>query len=158
MNWGWSNINGVPPNESKVSVVHNKKLKRPMNSKLGRIQKNKCAMKVGNIIMGIIGVSGCLLVWVPNVRRWQKKKMVEEKLRLVSEALEVAEERVGRYQERHDRILSEISAFYFTNTELLVALEGARASMNQALDYAACLRRIQLNIIRSYPQALHLHP
>ncbi|KAK4282790.1 hypothetical protein QN277_014123 [Acacia crassicarpa] len=114
-------------------------------------------MKYGNMILAMIGFSSSLLVCVPIVRRWQKKKMVTEKLRIISEALEVAEERVARYQERHDRILSQISAYYLTNTELLEALQGARASMNQALEFAVCLRRFQLNIIRSFPDALDLH-
>lgn len=82
--------------------------------------------------------------------------MAAEKLRLVSEALEEAEERVSKYQERHDRILNMVSAHYLSNIELVEALEDARATMNQALDFAVQLRRIQLKIIYSFPEALDI--
>lgn len=81
--------------------------------------------------------------------------MTLEKLKIISEALEAAEERVGRYQERHDRILSQISASYLTNTEVVEALAGARAAMNQALDFAVDLRSIQFKIISSFPHEIN---
>lgn len=80
--------------------------------------------------------------------------MGEQKLKIISEALEVAEERVVRYQERHDRILNQICASYLTNTEVVEALAGARATMNQALEFAVDLRRIQFKIISSFPDAI----
>jgi len=73
---------------------------------------------------------------------------------MVSEALEAAEERAVRFQERHDRILSQICSTYLTNAELVEAMEGARATMNQALDFALQWRKIQFRIITSFPDAI----
>ncbi|KAJ1377635.1 hypothetical protein SESBI_48668 [Sesbania bispinosa] len=86
--------------------------------------------------------------------RWQRTQVAAQKLKIISEALEAAEERVERFQERHDRILSQIGASYLTNTELVEALAGARAAMNQALDFAVDLRTIQFKIITSFPDAI----
>lgn len=80
--------------------------------------------------------------------------MAAEKLKIVSEALEAAEERAVRFQQRHDRILSQICASYLTNTEVVEALAGARATMSQALDFAVELREIQFRIIASFPDAI----
>ncbi|RDX86127.1 ATP-dependent DNA helicase Q-like SIM, partial [Mucuna pruriens] len=102
------------------------------------------------------GFSTSLLFCVPNIKTWHRKQMAAEKLRMVSEALEAAEERVVRFEERHDRILSQICASYMTNTELIEAIAGARATMNQALDFAVDLRKIQFKIIASFPDAIDL--
>lgn len=80
--------------------------------------------------------------------------MTLEKLKIISEALVAAEERVVRYQERHDRILSQINASYLTNTEVVEALAGALAAMNQALEFAVDLRSMQLKIISSFPDGI----
>ena len=111
-------------------------------------------MDIGHIILAIIGFSTSFFLCVPNLRRWHKQQMASEKLKLISEALEVAEERAARYQERHDRILSQVCSTYLTNTELVEALQGARAAMNQALEFAVDLRKIQFRILTSFPDAV----
>lgn len=111
-------------------------------------------MNFGNIVFAIIGFSSSFIFCVPNIRRWQRKQEAAEKLKIVSEALEAAEERVVRYEERHDRILSQICASYLTNTELIEAIAGARATMMQALDFAVELRKIQFKIITYFPDAI----
>ena len=111
-------------------------------------------MDFGNIVLAIIGFSTSFLFCVPNIKKWQKKQVAGEKLKIVSEALEAAEERAVRFQQRHDRILSQICASYLTNTEVVEALAGARATMNQALDFAVELRKIQFRIIASFPDAI----
>ncbi|TKY52244.1 hypothetical protein E2542_SST23764 [Spatholobus suberectus] len=109
---------------------------------------------LGNIVFALIGFSTSFLFCVPNTKRWHRKQEAAEKLKIVSDALEAAEERVVRFQERHDRILSQICASYLTNAELVEAIAGARASMNQALDFAVDLRKIQFKIITSFPDAI----
>lgn len=111
-------------------------------------------MDLGKVVFALIGFSTSFLFCVPNIKRWHRKQVAEQKLRIISEALEVAEERVVRYQERHDRILSQICASYLTNTEVVEALAGARANMNQALQFAVDLRIIQFKIISSFPDAI----
>ncbi|MED6193481.1 hypothetical protein PIB30_019954 [Stylosanthes scabra] len=107
-----------------------------------------------NIVCAIIGFSASFLLCVPTIKRWQRKQEASEKLKLVTEALETAEERVMRYQERHDRILNQICQSYLTNTELVRALDGARVTMNEVLEFAIELRTIQLKIIGSFPDAI----
>lgn len=114
------------------------------------------SLNFGNIVFAIIGFSTSFLLCVPELKRWKKKQIAAEKLRIISEVLEAAEERVARYQERHDRILSQISGCYLINEEVVEALAGARATMNQALEMAFQLKRIQLKIICSFPEALDL--
>ncbi|CAJ1976121.1 unnamed protein product [Sphenostylis stenocarpa] len=111
-------------------------------------------MELGHIVFAVIGFSTSFLFCVPNIKRWQRKQLATEKLKIVSEALEAAEERAVRFQERHDRILSQICATYLTNAELLEAITGARATMNQALDFALELRKIQFRIITSFPDTI----
>ena len=111
-------------------------------------------MGYGKIVFAIIGFSTSFLFCVANIKRWQREQLAAEKLKLITEALEAAEERVIRFQERHDRILSQICGFYFTNIELVEALAGARAAMNEALEFAVALRRLQFKIINSFPDAI----
>ncbi|WVY96461.1 hypothetical protein V8G54_028612 [Vigna mungo] len=113
-------------------------------------------MDLGHIIFAVIGFSASFLFCVPNIKRWQRKHLAAEKLKMVSEALEAAEERAVRFQERHDRILSQICSTYLTNAELVEAIAAARATMNQALDFALQLRKIQFRIITSFPDAIDL--
>ncbi|KAL1294128.1 hypothetical protein HN51_054790 [Arachis hypogaea] len=111
-------------------------------------------MGYNNIVYAIIGFSTSFLFCVPTIKRWQRKQVAAEKLKLITEALEAAEERVVRYEERHDRILNQICQSYLTNTELVKALDGARVTMNEVLEFAVQLRTIQLKIIRSFPDAI----
>ncbi|KAK7269356.1 hypothetical protein RIF29_22081 [Crotalaria pallida] len=108
------------------------------------------------VVFAIIGFSTSFLFCVPNIKRWHRKQVAEQKLKIISGALEVAEERVVRFQERHDRILSQICMSYLTNVELVEALAGARATMNQALEFAVDLRRIQFKIISSFPDSIDI--
>ncbi|KAG6702206.1 hypothetical protein I3843_07G020200 [Carya illinoinensis] len=109
------------------------------------------SMGFDSIAFAIIGFSASFIFCVSNLKRWQKQQITEEKLSHISKALENAEERVLRFQERHDRILSQVCSFYLANKELVEALEGARAAMNEAMEFAANLRRMQTNIIINYP-------
>ncbi|KAK1278059.1 hypothetical protein QJS04_geneDACA007312 [Acorus gramineus] len=70
---------------------------------------------------------------------------------MTSEALEHAEEMVFRYQERHDRILNQMNSQYLCHREMEEALLGARTDMDEALEFAAGLRRLQMKIICCYP-------
>lgn len=113
-------------------------------------------MDIGKIVFAIIGFSTSFIFCVPNVKRWHTKQVSLEKLKIIREALEEAEERVVRYQERHDRILSQINASYLTNTEVVEALAGARQNMNQTLDFAVNLRSIQFKTISSFPDGIDI--
>lgn len=70
---------------------------------------------------------------------------------MINEALEQAEERAMRYEERHDRILCRISSHYLINQDLEDALTGAREAMNEARDFAVTLRSLQMELICSFP-------
>ncbi|BFG36919.1 hypothetical protein CerSpe_231930 [Prunus speciosa] len=109
-------------------------------------------MDFGHVIFAVIGFSSSIFFFVPNVKKWHRQQVTTEKLRIVNEALEQAEERAARFQERHDRILSQICSFYLINKELEDALAGARAAMKEALEFAANLRRLQIKIITSFPK------
>lgn len=68
---------------------------------------------------------------------------------MISQALEHAEERALRFQERHDRILSQICSYYMVNQDLEDALAATRAAMNEALEFAVGLRKMQMQVFRS---------
>lgn len=87
-------------------------------------------------------------------KRRQRQQALIERLRIISQALERAEERALRFQERHDRILSQMCSYYMVNQELLDALKAARAAMIEALEFAAVLRKMQLQILRSLPDVV----
>ena len=110
-----------------------------------------------HIVFAIVGLSLSFFFCVPNLKRWHTQQIITEKLRMIGEALEHAEERVLRFQERHDRILSQMCAYYLINKELEDSLAGARASMNEAMEFAANLRKIQMKIITSYPDEVGVH-
>lgn len=86
-----------------------------------------------------------------NLRKHQRRQNVKERLRIIAEILEHAEERVMRYQERHDRILNQMNSYYFYHRELEEALVGARKAMNEALEFSVSLRRMQMKLISSSP-------
>jgi Werner syndrome ATP-dependent helicase len=108
-------------------------------------------MDYGSIVFAIVGFSASFFFCVPNLKRWHRQQITAEKLRLIGEALEHAEERVQRFQERHDRILSQMCTYYLVNKELEEALAGARAAMNEAMEFAVHLRRLQMKTITSFP-------
>ncbi|KAL5701200.1 hypothetical protein ACHQM5_026563 [Ranunculus cassubicifolius] len=97
------------------------------------------------------GFTASILLYLPNLKKEQKKQGFKEKLRMITEALEQAEQRVIRFQERHDRILAQVCSFYLCNEHLDEALVGARTMMNEALEFAVSLQQLQMKIIRSYP-------
>lgn len=108
-------------------------------------------MAFGHVIFSIIGFSASFLFLVPNLKKWHWQQLRKEKLRIIEEALEQAEVRAIRFEERHDRILSQICSYYLTHMELEEALAGARAAMNEALEFAATLRKMQKKVIGSFP-------
>lgn len=103
------------------------------------------------VVFAVIGFSASLSLFVPNVKKWHRQRVTTEKLRIINEALEQAEERVAKFQERHDRMLGQMCSYYLTNKELEEALAGARAAVNDASEFAAQLRKMQLTIISSFP-------
>ncbi|KAL3516062.1 hypothetical protein ACH5RR_022964 [Cinchona calisaya] len=70
---------------------------------------------------------------------------------MVNEALKEAEQRVIRYQGRHDSILSQICSHYFVNQDMEEALAGARGAMKDAQEFAVILRNLQIKILNSFP-------
>ncbi|PKI51510.1 hypothetical protein CRG98_028070 [Punica granatum] len=108
-------------------------------------------MDCGRLIFAVIGFSASFFLCIPNLKRWQRQQISAERLRIVSEALDHAEERVARSQERHDRILSQICTFYLTNQNLEEALVGARRAMEEASEFVSTLRKMQMRIISSFP-------
>ncbi|CAI9768971.1 unnamed protein product [Fraxinus pennsylvanica] len=83
-------------------------------------------------------------------RRRKNRQAAEEKLKIVCETLHEAEERVIRYEERHDKILSQICSYYMVNENLEEALVGAKNAMNDALEFSVGLRNLQMEILTSY--------
>lgn len=71
---------------------------------------------------------------------------------MVSRALEEAEVKLQRYEERHDRVLGHVCSFYMHNPELEKAMAGCRDAMNEASEFVFTLRRLQLEVISTlYP-------
>ncbi|PHT41294.1 hypothetical protein CQW23_20148 [Capsicum baccatum] len=108
-------------------------------------------MYFSNITLAIIGFTSSFLLYLPNFRKKKKQQIAAEKLRIITEALEQAEDRVLRYEERHDKLLNQICSHYIVSQEILEALAGARDAMNEALEFAITLRNLQLEVIRLYP-------
>lgn len=104
-----------------------------------------------HIVFAILCFSSSLFLFLPNLKKWQTKKTTIEKLKLISEALERAEERVIRYEKRHDCILNEICSLYLVNAALEEALMVSRDAVNEAMEMVLGLRKLQIEIIRSYP-------
>ena len=71
---------------------------------------------------------------------------------MVSRALDEAEVKLQRYEERHDRVLGQVCSFYMHNLELEKAMAGCRDALNEALEFVFTLRRLQLEVITTlYP-------
>ena len=113
-------------------------------------------MDFGRVIFAIIGfsISTSYFLLIPNTKRWQKKRIIKEKLKIINEAIEEAEQTLERFQDRHDRILDQVCTYYLTCKQLDEAMEDARATMNEALELANTLRRMQLKLISSFPDHL----
>ncbi|KAH0731620.1 hypothetical protein KY289_002808 [Solanum tuberosum] len=79
-------------------------------------------MYFNNITFAIIGFTSSFLLYLPILRKRQKKQIAAEKLRIITQALEQAEGRVLRYEER-----------YLTK---YVHIADAREAMNEALEFA----------------------
>ena len=103
------------------------------------------------VVLAIVGLSFSYFLCVPNLKKRHKQQIIIEKLRMISEALEHAEERVLRLQERHDRILRQMCSYYFIHNELEVSLADARAVLDEAMESAGNLRRMQRKIIGYFP-------
>lgn len=103
------------------------------------------------VVLAIVGLSFSYFLCVPNLKKRHKQQIIIEKLRMISEALEHAEERVLRLQERHDRILSQMCSYYFIHNELEVSLADSRAVLDEAMESAGNLRRMQRKIIGYFP-------
>ncbi|CAL5378792.1 unnamed protein product [Camellia sinensis] len=108
-------------------------------------------MDYSRMIFAVIGFSASFFLCLPNLKKWQHRQMVREKMKMISTALKHAEERAIRYEERHDRILKQICSYYLLNQELLEALSAAKTAMDGALQFATDLRDLQINLISSYP-------
>ncbi|KAK4739275.1 hypothetical protein R3W88_002972 [Solanum pinnatisectum] len=108
------------------------------------------SMYFNNITFAIISFTSSFLLYLPILRKRQKMQIAAEKLRIITQALEQAEDRVLRYEERHDNILKQICSHYIVSQEIVEALAGAREVMNEALEFAITLRNLQLEIIRLY--------
>ncbi|KAJ0014110.1 hypothetical protein Pint_19837 [Pistacia integerrima] len=106
-------------------------------------------MDYGRLIFAIIGFSSSFFLCLPSLKRWHRHQISQENLRLVTEALDQAEEMMVKFQERHDRILNQICSYYMVNEELLKTLAGARDAMDGALAFAVSLRNMQMKILDS---------
>ncbi|KAK9139385.1 hypothetical protein Scep_009066 [Stephania cephalantha] len=107
-------------------------------------------MDFPRIIFTALGFSASIFLYLPNLKKRKRRQTVKEKLELVNEALELAEQRVIKFQERHDRLLDQVSMHYLCNQRLDEALLDARAAMNEAHENAVSLQQMQMNILRSY--------
>lgn len=103
------------------------------------------------VVLAIVGLSFSYFLCVSNLKKRHKQQIIIEKLRMIGEALEHAEERVLRLQERHDRILSQMCSYYFIHNELEVSLADSRAVLDEAMESAGNLRRMQRKIIGYFP-------
>ncbi|GFP87105.1 hypothetical protein PHJA_000854300 [Phtheirospermum japonicum] len=107
-------------------------------------------MNLSSILCTLLGASATLFLILPEIEKTRKRKVAIDKLKIISVALQQAEERAARYEQRHDRILSQICCYYMINQNLEEALAGARDAMNEALQFAVGLRNMQMEIINSF--------
>ncbi|KAL2940975.1 50S ribosomal protein L20 [Bienertia sinuspersici] len=75
---------------------------------------------------------------------------------MISAALEAAEERAMRVQERHDKLLNQICSYYVCHKELEQAIVGVRKAMDEEIEFAATLRKMQLWILATFPDHVDL--
>ncbi|KAF9681568.1 hypothetical protein SADUNF_Sadunf05G0015200 [Salix dunnii] len=113
-------------------------------------------MGYSHLISAIAGFSAAFILRLPILRLWHKQQITEEKLRIIAEVLEHAEERVQKLQERHDHMLGQICSYYLINRDLGDALAGARAAMNEAMEFAVRLRDVQMRVLINFPDEADL--
>ncbi|KAM6597942.1 hypothetical protein CsatA_008466 [Cannabis sativa] len=104
------------------------------------------------ILTTIIGLSTTTISYFvvsPTIERWQMKQMRKEKLKVIKEALEEANERVERLENRHERILSQLCGYYLTHPELEEAVVEARNAVKEALVVTSTLTKMQIHLINS---------
>ncbi|KAL9248117.1 hypothetical protein vseg_021476 [Gypsophila vaccaria] len=108
------------------------------------------------VILAIIGISSTILCILPTLKTSQSKRNADERLKMINESLEQAEERVVRLQERHDRLVARICSYYMCHNELEEAVVGARKALDEELEFVALLRKMQLFVLSSFPRNLDL--
>ncbi|WOL12188.1 hypothetical protein Cni_G20953 [Canna indica] len=96
------------------------------------------------------GFSSLSLLSFLELKKWHRRQLMADNLRRVSETLEQAEERLIRFQERHDKILFQINSHYLCHREMEEALAGAHKAMNEAFQFCVELRRMQMKILTLY--------
>lgn len=109
-------------------------------------------MDLSPIFYAMIGFSMSVSLCLPSLKKWQSQQIAAEKLRIINEALEQAEGRAMRLQDRHDRILDQVSSHYLCHQELLGALAVSQIAVEEALAVAAGLSKMQMEILCSYPE------
>ena len=102
------------------------------------------------MILNILAASASLFIVFPEIKKMQIRKMKAYKLKIISQALKQAQDRLTIYTERHDRILHHICSYYFINQYLEEALSAARDAMDQAKDLTIALTKLQLETINSF--------
>lgn len=113
-------------------------------------------MGYSHLIFAIAGFSAAFILRLPILRLRHGQQITEEKLRMIAEVLEHAEERAQKLQERHDHMLGQICSYYLINRDLGDALAGARAAMNEAMEFAVRLRDVQMRILINFPDEADL--
>ncbi|KAL2490498.1 Uncharacterized protein Adt_26126 [Abeliophyllum distichum] len=108
-------------------------------------------MDYKSIVLALLGFSASFIFLFPDLQRRKNRQVAVDKLKIICETLHEAEERVIRYEERHDRILSQICSYYMINEKLEEALLGAKNAMNDTLEFSVGLRKLQMEIISSFP-------
>ena len=112
------------------------------------------SMRWAQTLSFLLGLSSLGLFTLLEMKKWHRRQIMEEKLRLISEALEQAEKTTIRFQERHDRILFQINSHYLCRREMEEALAGAQKAMNEALKFCVDLRQMQMKILASYSRGV----
>ncbi|KAJ6775461.1 DNA HELICASE RECQ FAMILY MEMBER [Salix purpurea] len=131
------------------------KMKLDFKTPRGRIAA-KLFFKQNHLIFAIAGFSAAFILRLPILRLRHGQQITEEKLRMIAEVLEHAEERAQKLQERHDHMLGQICSYYLINRDLGDALAGARAAMNEAMEFAVRLRDVQMRILINFPDEADL--
>lgn len=110
-------------------------------------------MDLVRLLTLLAGLSSLSLLSLVVLKKWHRQQMIADRLRRVGEALEQAEERLVRFQERHDRILFQINSHYLCHREMEAALRRAERAMEEALQFCTQLRRMQMKLLTLYSTA-----